>query len=36
MEKLMCKKHKVVIVGIKCPTDERCRNFEVVEVPDNE
>ena len=34
MKTLICKKHKVAIIGIKCPKDERCRNFEVAEVKD--
>ena len=36
MKKLMCKKHKVQVKGIKCPMDPRCRNFEEVEVAENE
>lgn len=32
MKKLMCKKHKVQVVGLNCPVDKRCKTFEVVEV----
>lgn len=31
MTKLICKKHKLPVNGIKCPENPKCKDFVVVE-----